>query len=80
MGRKRQAAQEVFYCVKTDARCINSKTGKMLAGYLRDELTAQQGAQFEHHLRHCIACSAAVINATNLQAALEAEEDPRIHA
>ena len=73
MERKRQTAQEVFYCVRTDARCTNAKTGRMLAKYLFGELSPEQCAKFEWHLRDCLACSAAVVNAGNLQAAFEAE-------
>jgi anti-sigma factor RsiW len=75
MGRKRQAAQEVFYCVRTDARCTNAGSGRMLAKYLFGELPPEQCAKFERHLGDCIACSAAVVTARNLQAALHAEED-----
>jgi anti-sigma factor RsiW len=75
MGRKRQAAQEVFYCVETDARCISVKSGRMLAKYLFRELSPVQRTKFERHLGDCVACSAAVVTARNLQAALRAEPD-----
>ena len=74
MGRKRQAAQEVFYCVETDAKCTSARSGRMLAKYLFRELSPEQRAKFERHLGDCIACSAAVITARNLQTALQAEE------
>jgi anti-sigma factor RsiW len=74
MGRKRQAAREVFYCVETDARCTSARSGRMLAKYLFSELLPEQCAKFERHLGDCIACSAAVVTARNLQAALQAEE------
>lgn len=75
MARKRQAAQEVFYCVKTDARCTNVRSGKMLAGYLFGELSPERCMKFEEHLRDCIACSAAVVTARNLEAAFKAERN-----
>ncbi len=74
MGRKRQAAQEVFYCVKTDAKCTDTKSGRMLAGYLFGDLSQEQCDKFERHLRDCLACSAAVVTARNVRAALQAEE------
>jgi anti-sigma factor RsiW len=74
MERKRQAAQEVFYCVETDAHCTSARSGQMLAKYLFGELSLEQCAKFERHLDDCIACSAAVVTARNLLAALQAEE------
>lgn len=74
MGRKRRAAQKVFYCVKTDAECTNMKSGQMLAGYLFGDLSQERCDKFELHLRDCLACSAAVVTARNLRAALQAEE------
>jgi len=47
----------------------------MLAKYLFGELPSNDCATFERHLRDCIACSAAVITARNLEAALEAEQE-----
>jgi anti-sigma factor RsiW len=73
MGRKRQAAEKGFYCVGTDASCTSVRSGRMLAKYMFDELTAEQRAKFEQHLGDCLACSAAVVTARNLRAALKAE-------
>lgn len=74
MGRKRQPEPEVFLTVKTDASCSSTKTGRLLAEYLFSELSPAKRAQFEQHLGDCIACSAAVVTARSLRAAIKAEE------
>jgi len=74
MGRKREPALEVFFSVKTDASCSSVRTGRLLAEYLFDELSPVERKKFERHLGDCIACSAAVVTARNLRAAIRAEK------
>jgi anti-sigma factor RsiW len=74
MVRKRASEPEVFLAVKTDASCASVRTGRLLAEYLFDELSPAERAKFEQHLGDCIACSAAVVTARSLRAAIRAEK------
>ncbi len=47
----------------------------MLADYLFDELSPSQRTKFERHLGDCVACSAAVVTARSLRAAVNAEKN-----
>lgn len=77
MERKRQAAPEVFYCFKTDARCSNKRIGDLLPRYLLEELSPAKVISFEKHLRDCTACGAEVLTAWNLRAAAKASSAAR---
>ena len=67
MERKRQAAAEVFYCFKTDARCSNKRIGDLLPRYLLEELSPAKVISFEKHLRIVRACGAEVLTPRNLR-------------
>jgi len=69
MAQKRQAAEEKFYCMKTDASCTDKRMGSLLARYLVGELAPLKEAAFEAHRQDCVACGTAVLNWQNLKAA-----------
>jgi len=69
MIRKRLAAEEKFYCMKTDASCTDKTKGHLLARYLLHELPPSKEATFEAHRHECMACGTAVLNWRNLKAA-----------
>ena len=69
MTRKRLAAEEKFYVMKTDATCTDKTKGTLLARYLFHDLPPAKEAAFEAHRHECVACGTAVLNWQNLKAA-----------
>ena len=70
MIQKRRAAEEKFYCMKTDASCIDKTKGTLLTLYLLHELPPEKEAAFEAHQHDCVACGTAVLNWRNFKAAV----------
>ena len=57
--------------MRTDAKCVNPKLGKLLGAYLGESLAAAKKQKFEKHLVDCLSCDVAVSNWFQLRQSLQ---------
>jgi len=71
MSREQKGARKEFWLARTKAECVDPATGKLLPGYLINDLRQNKRVAVERHLEVCEFCRVGALNWEELTAAVK---------